>query len=243
MRYHRLIGLVGFMVIMLLMACGRGSSTPPETAKAKGATPGAATRPYVPQDFSRLKGMPGFSDKALDLHFALYQGYVKNTNLLLQQLKEMAAQNQSGTPAYAELKRRLGWEFDGMRLHELYFGNLGGKKPLPQDSPLMKRLEENFGGFDQWAADFKATGAIRGIGWVVLYEDPATGKLVNAWINEHDVGHLAGGKPLLVMDVFEHAYIPDYNLKRAAYIQAFFSNINWPVVQARLGHPGAAPGH
>jgi Fe-Mn family superoxide dismutase len=225
---------VGFMGVLLL-ACGQGSSGSPEAAKAKGATAGGAVSAFAPQDFSKLKGMPGFSDKALDLHFALYQGYVKNTNLLLEQLQQLAAQNQTGTPAYAELKRRLGWEFDGMRLHELYFGNLGGKEPLKPDSPLMKRLAENFGSYDNWAADFKAAGAMRGIGWVVLYEDPQSGRLINAWINEHDVGPLAGGRPLLVMDVFEHAYIPDYGLKRGDYIQAFFQNIDWPAVAARLG--------
>jgi len=205
---------------VLLLACGQGQT---------------GGKPYEAQDFTKLKGMPGFSDKALEMHFALYQGYVKNVNLLLEQLQQLAAQNQTGIPAYAELKRRLGWEFDGMRLHELYFGNLGGKAPLSRDSRLMKRLEENFGSYDQWAADFQATGAMRGIGWVVLYEDPQTGRLINAWINEHDVGHPAGGNPLLVMDVFEHAYLPDYGLKRGDYIQAFFQNINWPAVEARLG--------
>ena len=146
----------------------------------------------------------------------------------------MAARHQTDTPEYAELKRRLGWEFDGMRLHELYFGNLGITGALTKDSKIMKRLEDNFGSFAAWKADFRATGAMRGVGWVVLYEDPQTGRLMNVWINEHDMGHLAGCKPLLVMDVFEHAYVPDYGLKRADYINAFFKNINWHVVEARL---------
>ena len=235
MRYRRLIGLVGVMVMLPLLACGQGTGGPPEAAKEKTAASVGAPKPYAPQDFSKLKGMAGFSDKLLDMHFTLYQGYVKNTNLLLDQLQQLATQNQTGSPAYAELKRRLGWEFDGMRLHELYFGNLGGKDPLAKDSKLMKRLEENFGSYDNWAADFKATGAMRGIGWVVLYEDPKSGRLINVWINEHDVGHPAGGNPLVVMDVFEHAYIPDYGLNRGDYIQAFFQNLNWPAVEARLG--------
>jgi Fe-Mn family superoxide dismutase len=226
---RKLIPIVGAL-FLLLLACGVESQTP-------AAKPNPSPKPklYEAQDFSKLKGMPGFSDKALDLHFALYQGYVKNTNLLAEELKKLAEQSQTKTPAYAELKRRFGWEFDGMRLHELYFGNLGGKEPLAPDSPLMKKLEENFGSFDQWAADFKATGALRGIGWVVLYEDPQGGRLFNTWINEHDLGHLAGGRPLLIMDVFEHAYIPDYGLKRSDYIQAFFDNIDWQAVAGRLG--------
>jgi Fe-Mn family superoxide dismutase len=207
-------------LMVLLMACGAS---------------GQASKPYEAMDFSRLKGMKGFSDKALDLHFTLYQGYVKNTNLLREELQKMAEQNQTATPAYAELKRRFGWEFDGMRLHELYFGNLGGKDPLAQESKLMKKIVDNFGSYDKWAADFKATGAMRGIGWVVLYEDPKNGRLFNTWINEHDVGHLSGATPLLIMDVFEHAYMPDYGLKRADYIQAFFDNIDWKTVEGRLG--------
>jgi superoxide dismutase, Fe-Mn family len=220
MRVGGISSMVGFILIAVFMACTQGH-------------PG--TKTFVPQDFSKLKGIPGFSDKLLDMHFTLYQGYVKNTNLLLEQFQQMAAQNQTGTPAYAELQRRLGWEFDGMRLHELYFANLGGKEPLKKDSKLMKRLEENFGNYDKWAADFKTIGAMRGIGWVVLYEDPHSGRLINVWINEHEVGHLAGGNPLLIMDVFEHAYLPDYGLKRGDYIQAFFQNINWLAVEARLG--------
>jgi superoxide dismutase, Fe-Mn family len=192
---------------------------------------GAAPTTYSPKDFSRLKGMAGFSDKALDLHFTLYQGYVKNTNDIIENISKMAA----NTPAYAEMKRRLGWEFDGMRLHELYFSNLGGNGQLAPDSRIAKRLAEQFGSYENWANDFKATGAMRGIGWVVLYEDPATGRLLNTWINEHDVGHLAGGKPLLIMDVFEHAFIPDYGLKRGDYIEAFFKNIDWKAVDSRLG--------
>lgn len=192
---------------------------------------GAAPTAYSAKDFSRLKGMPGFSDQALQLHFTLYQGYVKNTNVLLEELGKIAA----NTPAYAEMKRRLGWEFNGMRLHELYFGNLGGNGQLAPDSKIAKRLSEQFGSVDNWISDFKATGAMRGIGWVVLYEDQVSGRLLNTWINEHDVGHLAGAHPLLIMDVFEHAFIPDYGLKRAEYIEAFFKNIDWKAVESRLG--------
>ncbi|AEB09551.1 superoxide dismutase [Desulfobacca acetoxidans] len=194
-------------------------------------TAAAAPVTYQAKDFSRLRGMKGFSDQALELHFVLYQGYVKNTNAMLETLAQIA----SSTPAYAEMKRRLGWEYNGMRLHELYFGNLGGDGKIPPDSKIAKRLTEQFGSLESWANDFKATGAMRGIGWVVLYEDQASGRLINTWINEHDLGHLAGGQPLLVMDVFEHAFIPDYGLKKGDYIEAFFQNIDWKAVDARLG--------
>jgi Fe-Mn family superoxide dismutase len=234
MRRIQVIGMAGLFMMALLLACSQEPTGAQVATQAK-AQAKSGVKPYEAQDFSKLKGMAGFSDKLLDLHFTLYQGYVKNTNLLMEQLQQLATQNQTGSPAYAELKRRLGWEFNGMRLHELYFGNLGGKESLKKDSQLMKRLEENFGSYDSWAADFKGTGAMRGIGWVVLYEDPKSGRLINFWINEHDVGHPAGGNPLLVMDVFEHAFLTDYGLKRGDYIQAFFQNINWPAVETRLG--------
>jgi Fe-Mn family superoxide dismutase len=219
MQLDRVWTVIGALLAILLLAGGAG---------------GQAVSPYQAQDFSKLKGMKGFSDQLLDMHFSLYQGYVKNTNQLSEQLGQMAGQGQAGTPAYAELKRRFGWEWNGMRLHELYFGNLGGKEPLKKDGNLMKKIEGNFGSYDKWLADFKATGSMRGIGWVVLYEDVKTGRLMNVWINEHDLGHLSGSNPLLIMDVFEHAYIPDYGLKRADYIEAFFANVDWTAVESRL---------
>ena len=189
---------------------------------------------YEAIDYSKLIGMEGFSETLLKNHFTLYQGYVTNTNKLTDILAAMLKEDKTATPEYAELKRRFGFEFNGMRLHEYYFGNLGGKTPLDRSSPLAKRLAGAFGSYDAWEKDFRATGAMRGIGWVVLYEDDVNGGLCNQWINEHEVGHLAGCRPVLVMDVFEHAYMLDYGLKRADYIEAFYKNIDWKVVTDRL---------
>jgi Fe-Mn family superoxide dismutase len=146
----------------------------------------------------------------------------------------MLAEGKTAGPEYAELKRRLGWEFNGMRLHEYYFENLGGPRPLDKNGPLGKKLAADFGSYEAWEKDFKGTGTMRGIGWVVLYQDPATGGLINFWINEHDVAHPAGGNPLLILDCFEHAYLVDYGLKRADYIEAFFKQITWAAVEGRL---------
>ncbi|MCJ7655275.1 MAG: superoxide dismutase [Dehalococcoidia bacterium] len=189
---------------------------------------------YEAKDYSKLIGMEGFSETLLKNHFTLYQGYVTNTNKLMDTLASMLKEGRVGTPEYAELKRRMGWEFNGMRLHEYYFDNLGGKAALDKSGRLAKKLAENFGSHEDWEKDFRGTGAMRGIGWVILYQDNVTGKLFNQWINEHDVGHPAGCVPILVMDVFEHAFITDYGLKRADYIEAFFKNINWAVVESRL---------
>jgi len=189
---------------------------------------------YTAQEYARLIGMAGFSEALLKNHFTLYQGYVTNTNKLLDILEQMLKEGKAANPEFAELKRRLGWEFNGMRLHEYYFGNLGGKAPLDAAGRLGKKLAESFGSVDAWEKDFRATGAMRGIGWTVLYRDSADGRLINFWINEHDQGHPAGCMPILVMDVFEHAFMLDYGLKRADYIEAFFKNIDWKAVEGRL---------
>ncbi|MBI5846796.1 MAG: superoxide dismutase [Nitrospirae bacterium] len=189
---------------------------------------------YASRDYSALVGMEGFSETLIKNHFTLYQGYVTNTNKVSDILDQMLKDGRTGTPEYAELKRRFGWEFNGMRLHEYYFENLGGKSGLRKDGKLIKQMQADFGSYENWEKDFKATGAMRGIGWVVLYADPMNGKLINFWVNEHDVSHPAGCSPILIMDVFEHAYMIDYGLKRADYIEAFFKNINWAGVEARL---------
>ena len=189
---------------------------------------------YAAKDYSKLLGMQGFSDLLLKNHFALYQGYVTNTNRLIETLSQMVKDGKAGTPEYAELKRRFGWEFNGMRLHEVYFENLGGKEEIDRSGRLSKKISEDFGGYENWEKDFNATAAIRGIGWTILYQDSTNGNLFNFWINEHEVGHPAGGIPVLVLDVFEHAFMIDYGLRRADYIAAFFKNIHWKAVETRL---------
>ncbi len=190
--------------------------------------------PYTAKDYSKLIGIEGLSETLLKNHFTLYQGYVTNTNKVLDALEQMLKDGRTGTPEFAELKRRLGWEFNGMRLHEYYFENLGGKGGINKEGKLTKKLVEDFGSYEAWEKDFRSVGTMRGIGWAILYQDITNGKLINLWINEHDVGHPAGCNPLLIMDVFEHAFMIDYGLKKAEYIEAFFKNINWSVVETRL---------
>jgi len=189
---------------------------------------------FTANDFSTLIGMPGFSEALLNNHFTLYQGYVKNTNTLDEQLTQLRRDGKGADPTFAELKRRFGWEFNGMRLHELYFDNLGGHQPINMEGRLVARLHQDFGSYDEWVQDFKAVGAMRGIGWAILYQDVTNGRLLNCWINEHDAGHPAGCVPILVMDVFEHAYMTDYGIKRADYISSFFQNIEWTKAEERM---------
>jgi Fe-Mn family superoxide dismutase len=189
---------------------------------------------YNAKDYNRLIGMDGFSDTLLKNHFTLYQGYVTNTNKLSDALPQLLKDGKAGTPEYAELKRRFGWEFNGMRLHEYYFENLGGKGGINKTGKLHQKLVTSFGSYEAWEKDFKATGAMRGIGWAILYQDILSGNFINFWINEHDVGHPAGGMPILIMDVFEHAFMIDYGLKKADYIESFLKNIHWEEVEKRL---------
>ncbi|HOW60468.1 MAG TPA: Fe-Mn family superoxide dismutase [Candidatus Moranbacteria bacterium] len=190
---------------------------------------------YETKNFEKLLGIEGFSEKLLKNHFTLYQGYVNNFNKLDEILMGMEKEGKFEGPVFSELNRRLGWEFDGMRLHELYFENMmkGGSK-MELDSDLGKKIKQEWESFAMWEKDFKSMGAMRGIGWVILYYDKIAGRLFNVWINEHDSGHLVGCVPILVMDVFEHAYIGDYEIKKADYIEAFMKVVCWHVVTARF---------
>ncbi len=191
--------------------------------------------PYAPLNFDRLLGTAGFSDTLLKNHFTLYQGYVTNTNKLSDSLGLLGKESKQATPEFGEMRRRFGWEFNGMRLHELYFGNMvKGGNATPKETPLYKKLSEEFGSFEAWEKDFKGTGAMRGIGWALLYYDPIGQRLFNTWVNEHDAGHLSGTVPLLILDVFEHAFMIDYGLKRADYLEAFWKAVDWSVVSHRF---------
>lgn len=189
---------------------------------------------YKAKTYNNLLGMPGFNDELLKMHFKLYEGYVKNTNLLLNNLKDYAMKTPLDAYSYGALQRRLGWEFDGMRLHEFYFENLGGKSPVDKSSALYVAIADQFGSFDAWKKAFTDIAMMRGIGWVILCKDPQTGRLMNVWIAEHDLGHLAGAAPLLVLDVWEHAYLTQFGLDRAGYVSTFFKNIDWNAVQGRF---------
>jgi superoxide dismutase, Fe-Mn family len=179
--------------------------------------------------------LKGLSKAQLDVHFALYQGYVTNTNRLNETIAALIKDGKGNTPDCAEMKRRLGFEYNGMVLHEYYFDNLGATAPLSKEAALYKKLSEGYGSYETWEADFKNTGLMRGIGWAILYQDPGTKVLTNHWISDHEVGHIAGFTPILVMDVWEHAYTVDFKAtERAKYIEAFMANVNWDTVAKRF---------
>jgi len=188
-----------------------------------------------------LSGLQGISDETLEMHFKLYEGYVKETNNLTNRITEFiqdANVDQEEMPAYSELTRRLGFEYNGMVLHEYYFDNLkkGGVTGNPAaTSRFVKAAEATFGTYEIWKADFVGIGKMRGVGWAICYENPVNGRLSNHWITLHETGNVAGFTPILVMDVWEHAYLLDYKpAERPKYIEAFFSNIDWTAVGKRL---------
>jgi len=191
---------------------------------------------YAAKDFN-LSGLNGISDKTLEIHFALYKGYVNNTNTLNEQIAGLITDGKIGTPAYAELNRRKGFEYNGMVLHEYYFGNMkNGGGDAPTTGKLAEAITESFGSFDNWKTDFTKVGAMRGVGWAITYLDPTSGRLSNHWITLHEEGNPAGFKPVLVMDVWEHAFLLDYKpAERPKYIESFFTNIDWSAVEGRVG--------
>jgi len=190
---------------------------------------------FEAKDFSYLLGnVKGLDDRLLKMHFTLYQGYVKNATALQRAITKMREQDKDRTLAYGALERRFAWEYDGMILHEYYFKNLGKTPLLSPKDPLYKQIERDFGSISAWRKNFVATGLIRGIGWVILYQEPKTGRLSNIWVDDHHINHLPGGRPLLVMDVWEHAYITEFGLDRAGYIETFLENVNWDVVKKRF---------
>ena len=195
---------------------------------------------YKARQFN-LSGLNGISDQTLEMHFKLYEGYVKETNNLTERITEFIKDgnvDQEEMPAYSELTRRLGFEYNGMVLHEYYFDNLqsGGGTGNPQPtSEFQKAAAATFGSYDIWKADFVGIGKMRGVGWAICNQNPANGRISNHWITLHETGNVAGFSPILVMDVWEHAFLLDYKpAERPKYIEAFFSNINWNMVEERL---------
>ena len=195
---------------------------------------------YKARQFN-LSGLKGISDQTLEMHFKLYEGYVKETNNLTTRITEFIKDgnvDQEEMPAYSELTRRLGFEYNGMVLHEYYFDNLqkgGGTGDPTKSSEFLKAAESTFGSYDIWKTDFVGIGKMRGVGWAICNQNPANGRLSNHWITLHETGNVAGFNPILVMDVWEHAFLLDYKpADRPKYIEAFFSNINWAAVEESL---------
>jgi len=199
------------------------------------------TKVYQSRKELRPRDLTGISEDQIAQHWTLYEGYVKNVNLLNQKINLLSKKGDYGVE-FSELKRRLGFEYNGMILHEHYFGALkAGQASLNKNSELSKQFDSVFGGFEGWKKEFAAMGHMRGTGWVILYYDPRQETLTNAWITSHEDGHPAGFMPVLVMDVWEHAYMVDWGADgRPKYVEQFLQNVNWAMVENMFSN--LAPG-
>lgn len=200
----------------------------------------ADAKKYSPRDFSKKRGLSGISDKQIEEHLKLYEGYVKRCNTLTEKLFAMCSEGKASgaDPVYAELTRRLGFEYGGMINHEYYFDNMtgGAQAEPPSGSKFKKAVEASFGKYETWLADFRAVATMPGVGWAFTLQDPATGWLSNQFVQMHQDNLVAGFRPVLVMDGWEHAFMRDYlATERAKYVDAFFKNVNWEVLDKRLG--------
>lgn len=191
---------------------------------------------YSPKKFN-LPTLTSISDKQIEVHLGLYEGYVKHTNLLREQIQDLETlDTEKYTYTVMELRRRLGFEFNGMRMHELYFSQWEeGATDAPRESGLVEALTEKYASWERFVEHFKTVGMSRGIGWTILYADPQGKTVHTAWITDHEVGQLGGLPIILAMDMWEHAFMVDYlPSEKKQYIEAFFKNLNWSVIEQRF---------
>ncbi len=189
---------------------------------------------YEPLTFA-IPELTGISQETIDEHLGLYQGYVKHVNLIREKLAAYGTDPDANGYAMAEMQRRLGFEFGGMRNHEYYFAQLeGGSRPIP-DGSLQEKIAFQFGTFETWLERFKQIALTRGVGWAMLYHDNQTDQLVQTWVDEQHQGQLADLDIIFGLDMWEHSYMLDYPpSKKKAYIDAYLANVNWEVVSNRL---------
>jgi superoxide dismutase, Fe-Mn family len=177
--------------------------------------------------------LKGISEKNIEEHLKLYQGYVKHANLILEKIEEMSGDLDKNAYAMAETQRRFGFEYNGIRNHEVYFDSLSdGAKELEEGGDLKKKIEDDFGSFDKWFSYFKNMALTRGIGWAILYYDKKENHLLNAWIDEQHLGQLQGCIPILALDMWEHSFVFDYQPSgKKDYVNDFFTNLNWKAIE------------
>lgn len=189
---------------------------------------------YTPRTFT-LPTIPGLSQAQIDLHLGLYAGYVKHVNILVTQMNKLATFGDEYDYAVAALRRRLGFEWNGMRLHELYFEMVeGGASVLRADSALYIKIAEQYGGFANWLDIFTKVSA-RGPGWSVLAYDPQGKRFFHVWVSDHEQGQLATLPVLIALDHWEHAYLLDYQPnEKDRYVRSYLDAINWTSVAQRF---------
>jgi superoxide dismutase, Fe-Mn family len=190
---------------------------------------------YTAKQFN-IPQLEGISEKQLKIHLALYEGYVKHVNLIMTTIAQyQGTDDEGGKYAVAELRRRLPFEFDGMRMHEYYFSQFEGGVRAPDESSALYEAASARYGEKGLVGHIKDVAAARGIGWVVVYHDQVGETLQTVFVNDHELGQLAGLPIILALDLWEHAYMVDYvPADKKNYIDAFFANLNWGVIEKRF---------
>jgi Fe-Mn family superoxide dismutase len=183
-----------------------------------------------------IPSLKGISAKNIEEHTKLYAGYVKNANLVLSQIQELKKDTEKNAYALGEINRRFGFEYNGMRNHEVYFSSLeDGPSLISPDGKLAKKITETWGSYEAWLQEFKTIALTRGIGWSMLYYDRKADVLLNAWIDEQHLGQLQGCDLILALDMWEHSYVADYQPSgKKQYVEDFFANLNWNVVEGNF---------
>ncbi|KXJ98322.1 MAG: Superoxide dismutase (Fe) [Parcubacteria bacterium OLB19] len=189
---------------------------------------------YEAKQFN-IPELNGISQETIDLHLGLYQGYVKHVNLINDKIKAFSNDMENNAYAIAEMQRRLGFEFCGMRNHEYYFAQFEGGVESLEDGELKEMIETQWGSVENWYKEFVNIAMTRGVGWAILYIDRTTNQLVHTWVDEQHQGQLADLDIILALDMWEHSYMRDYlPTAKKDYITAFFNNLNWDVVAGRV---------
>ncbi len=189
---------------------------------------------FTPKTF-KIPELKGISAKNIEEHLKLYAGYVKNANLVLEKVAELKKDAEKNAYLLGEVNRRFGFEYNGMRNHEVYFSSLEGGPSALSDGPLMKMIVETWGSYEAWLAEFKAIALTRGIGWAMLYHDRKENRLLHAWVDEQHLGQLQDCTVVLALDMWEHSYVADYQPSgKKNYVEDFFANLNWKKVEENL---------
>lgn len=189
---------------------------------------------FTPKTFTLLN-LKGISAKTIEEHLKLYAGYVKNSNLIIEKIAELKQDPDKNAYMLGEVNRRFGFEYNGMRNHEVYFDSLEGGPTTLSNGNLMKLIIETWGSYDAWLAEFKVIALTRGIGWAMLYHDRKENRLLNAWVDEQHLGQLQDCTLVLALDMWEHSFVADYQPSgKKNYVEDFFVNLNWANVEKNL---------
>lgn len=185
---------------------------------------------FTPKTFN-IPTLKGISTKTIEEHIKLYEGYVKNANLIIEKMSTLDSEKDPYVAG--ELFRRFSFEYNGMRNHEVYFASLeGGATPLNPESELGKRIIGLFGSCESFVKEFSSLAVTRGIGWAVLWYDKKEDKFLTTWIDEQHLGQLNGCEMILGLDMWEHSYVADYQPSgKKQYVADFFENLNWKVIE------------